>query len=175
MEYIHIVNWEKTQHYKHRNPPWIRLYVEIIDEFDKDGEVKKFHSLPDNAKLTFVMLLCLSVRYNNNIPYKSPAWLKTNLGLQQVTLQPLVNNGYIVVASKPASKVAPKVLATEYRVQSTEADTETEYIPFKEIVSFLNQTAGTNYKYNSKKTQILIRARWAEDFKLEDFKQVISV
>ena len=103
MEYIHIVNWEKTQHYKHRNPPWIRLYTEITEEFDKDGNEKKFHSMPDDAKLTFLMLLCLSSKFVNNIPYKSDNWLKDRLGIISINLQPLVINGYIEIASKDAS------------------------------------------------------------------------
>jgi uncharacterized phage protein (TIGR02220 family) len=44
----------------------------------------------------------------------------------------------------------------------------------KEIVSFLNETAGTKYKPASKKTSDLIRARFAEGFTVEDFKTVIS-
>ena len=34
MQYIKITNWEKTQHYSKRTPPWIRLYVEILDKYD---------------------------------------------------------------------------------------------------------------------------------------------
>ena len=29
-----IRNWEKYQHYKHRNPPWIRLYKAILDDME---------------------------------------------------------------------------------------------------------------------------------------------
>ena len=45
---------------------------------------------------------------------------------------------------------------------------------YKDIVEFLNQTAKTNYKHTSKKTQTLIRARKNEGFTLDDFKTVIQ-
>lgn len=44
----------------------------------------------------------------------------------------------------------------------------------KEIIDFLNLTAGTHYKYNAKSTTKHIRARLAEGFTVDDFKTVIS-
>ena len=46
--------------------------------------------------------------------------------------------------------------------------------PFKEIIEYLNQRTGKNYKYSSKATQKHIRARTKEGFSLEDFKRVID-
>ena len=43
-----------------------------------------------------------------------------------------------------------------------------------EIIDFLNQTIGTNYKTTTKKTIDLINARFKDGFNLEDFKKVIS-
>lgn len=47
-------------------------------------------------------------------------------------------------------------------------------IPFKEIVDYLNLKCNTRYRSTTKKTQSLIKARWNEGFKLDDFKQVID-
>ena len=47
-------------------------------------------------------------------------------------------------------------------------------IPYKEIIDYLNEKAKTNYRYSTKKTMSLIRARFNEGFKLEDFKKVID-
>ena len=43
-----------------------------------------------------------------------------------------------------------------------------------EIVEYLNEKAGTNFKSTTKKTRTLIQARINEDFTLEDFKTVIN-
>ena len=48
------------------------------------------------------------------------------------------------------------------------------YIPFSEIVDYLNQKAQTAYKHTSKKTRDLIKARWNDGFTLDDFKKVID-
>lgn len=43
-----------------------------------------------------------------------------------------------------------------------------------DIVDYLNENAGTNYKSKSAKTQTLIKARLNEGFTVEDFKKVID-
>ena len=45
---------------------------------------------------------------------------------------------------------------------------------FSEIVSYLNEKAGTNYKPTTRKTQALIKARLNEKYTVDDFKRVID-
>ena len=52
MQYIRINNWENFQQYKDRRPTWIKLLIEIIEEFDADGNHNKYYSILDNANLT---------------------------------------------------------------------------------------------------------------------------
>lgn len=47
-------------------------------------------------------------------------------------------------------------------------------VPYSEIVSALNEAAGTSYKPTSKKTRSLILARWREGFRLADFEAVVA-
>ena len=44
----------------------------------------------------------------------------------------------------------------------------------KDIISYLNEKAGKDFKPSTKKTQSLIKARFNEGFKLEEFKKVID-
>lgn len=46
-------------------------------------------------------------------------------------------------------------------------------IPFKLITDLLNQMSEKNYRHTTPKTQQLIRARWNEGFRFDDFKKVI--
>ena len=46
--------------------------------------------------------------------------------------------------------------------------------PYKEIIDYLNQKAGTRYKASSSVTKRLINARYHDGFKIEDFKNVID-
>lgn len=47
-------------------------------------------------------------------------------------------------------------------------------IPYEEILSYLNNKAGTNYKSSSKDNQKWIKARWNEGYTLVDFQRVID-
>lgn len=46
---------------------------------------------------------------------------------------------------------------------------------FKEIISYLNEKAGTKYRASGSKTQRLIKARFNDGFNDEDFKKVINI
>ena len=48
------------------------------------------------------------------------------------------------------------------------------YTQVKEIIAYLNEKAGTNYKPTTKKTISLIKARFNEGFNIDDFKTVID-
>lgn len=56
----------------------------------------------------------------------------------------------------------------------TVSDNEEEDIPYKEIISYLNEKANRNYKANGLKTRTNIKARWNEGFRLDDFIHVID-
>lgn len=57
---------------------------------------------------------------------------------------------------------------------SLSAGTSSDHIPYSEVVEYLNEKAGTEYRATTQKTRKLIRARFNEDFTLDDFKQVID-
>jgi len=47
-------------------------------------------------------------------------------------------------------------------------------IPFKEIIDFLNEKTESKYRHTTSKTKDLIKARWNDGFRLDEFKTVIS-
>ena len=47
-------------------------------------------------------------------------------------------------------------------------------VPYQQVVDYLNEKTGKQYKHTTKKTQSLIKARTKEGFNLDDFKQVID-
>lgn len=49
-----------------------------------------------------------------------------------------------------------------------------EYIPYVEILDYLNHKTNSKYKSSTKKTKDLIKSRFNESFTLEDFKTVID-
>jgi len=132
IRHINIKNWSKFQHYKDRRPTWIKLLIEIIDPFDSDGEPKKFHALPDSAKLTFILLVCLRANYNKHVPYPEDKWLKERLGINALNLQPLIDTGFICIDTDLVQddtdlvQIRPKLLPPERERETYTKETETE-------------------------------------------------
>ena len=52
---------------------------------------------------------------------------------------------------------------------------ENQQIPYKKIIEHLNNKTGKKYSYKASGNQRLIKARYNEDYKLEDFIKVIDV
>lgn len=63
-------------------------------------------------------------------------------------------------------------LGKERDIQSS--SDELDDIPYKEIIDYLNEKTNSQFRNSTKKTQTLIKARFAEGFNLEDFKKVID-
>lgn len=58
---MRIKNWQKFQHYKHRSPPWIKLYRELLDD-------KQWHDLDGDAAKTLVMLWLIAAENDGYLP-----------------------------------------------------------------------------------------------------------
>jgi DNA-binding MarR family transcriptional regulator len=91
MDYIKITEWERFQHYKKRNPPWVKLYASFLDDDD-------FDIMPDASKLLFFCLLSFASRRSNKIKLDF-RWLQRKLPVTKPitvkTLQPLLDAGFV--------------------------------------------------------------------------------
>lgn len=57
---------------------------------------------------------------------------------------------------------------------SLKSDAKSNPIPYKDILDYLNEKANKNFNPKAEGHRKLIRARWNEGYKLEDFKKVID-
>ena len=90
MSYFRVKNFEKFQHYKDRSPPWIKLYNELLDDYD-------FGLLPDASKMHLIAIWLLASRSENKIPF-DPKWISKRINAtERVDLQLLVDRGFIVL------------------------------------------------------------------------------
>lgn len=78
------------------------------------------------------------------------------------------------VYNKVYAKVSDEVYNKVYTTKEEKEEKEMKNI-INNIVSFLNETAGTSFKPTSAKTRSLITARLREGFTEEDFKKVIEI
>ncbi|MGV9031699.1 conserved phage C-terminal domain-containing protein [Lactococcus lactis] len=56
---------------------------------------------------------------------------------------------------------------------NTMSDKSDDVIPYSEIISYLNEKAGRSFK-TTEAHKRFIKARWNEDYKLDDFKRVVD-
>ena len=114
--HIEVRNWERFQHYKKRNPPWIKFYSELLDDYE-------LMELDPRLRWVAVAMLLLASRTDNKIPAKLPA-LRNRLWMDDLTandVEKIASVGFITL-----SQDASKMLAECYAQTETETETETE-------------------------------------------------
>lgn len=87
MNYLRVRNFEKFQHYKDRNPPWIKFYTALLDDID-------FMSLPDDLKWPICGLFLLASKLDNKIPLDEN-YLKNRLSVKRLNLQALTKTKFV--------------------------------------------------------------------------------
>lgn len=107
MGYLKVKNWEKFQHYKDRNPPWIKLHRTLLDDYE-------FSCLQDASKAHLMLIWLFASQKNGLIP-DDPAFLKMKLGLElEPDLKLLTDKGLLspehdaIKPLAPSKQVAPR-------------------------------------------------------------------
>ena len=78
--------------------------------------------------------MCLRASFKKHIPFKSEKWLASQLGISKISLQPLVDVGFITIATDVLAELAQddtEVLATETETYTKE--TENRYGQFLNV------------------------------------------
>jgi len=114
-EYFRIRNFEKFQHYKHRNPPWIKLYRDLWRDIE-------FSRLSDSSKAHLIGMFMLASRTGNKIPFDS-AWLARELATtEKVDFAALIKSNFLI----PVGDFASAMLARYKQNAPLEIEKETE-------------------------------------------------
>lgn len=122
-------NWCQFQHYKTRNPPWIKLYRSLLDDFD-------FQALPDASRALAPMLWLLASESEGVIEATSVEKLAFRLRRTEneirVALYPLVKLGFFecdTVFYANGSLNASVAQAPRKQDACPETEEETEKMP----------------------------------------------
>jgi hypothetical protein len=132
-QFIRVVNWERFQHYKHRNPPWIKLYGEMLSS-------RTWVTLDDSSRVLAFAVLMLAARHENKIPM-DPAYIRrvaylnsdpNFAGLLETNFVEIVDGASNVLATctHDASNVHQNALPeTEKRQSREETEREGAHAP----------------------------------------------
>jgi hypothetical protein len=110
---IRIKNWKKFQNYKFRNPPWIRLYGDLLDA----EETPWYRGLTDTGARVLFELWLLARRDKGLVPYDTLMILRdlhrptSDKPLLDAALTELASVGAITVAGADASAAFLNTLA----------------------------------------------------------------
>jgi hypothetical protein len=123
---MRIRNWEKYQHYKHRDPTWIKVYPSVLDDYE-------FCSLPDASKALAFVCLLLASRTKNKIPYDQQ-WLKDRGSLKKApNIQSLIDIRFVEMI--PASNMlAPCLQDASQMLTQSRVERKKERADDKDVV-----------------------------------------
>jgi hypothetical protein len=115
---LKVKNWEKFQHYKDRNPPWIKLHFEILSSAD-------WVMLDDASRVLAVACMLIASRNDGHVP-ENPDYIKRVAYLnQKPNFKPLIDCGFLEPCKQMLAD-ASKLQADARPETETETETETE-------------------------------------------------
>lgn len=103
--FLRVRNLGKYQHYRDRNPPWVKLHRDLLEDYD-------FEQLPDATKAHAILLLLLAARLGNEIP-NDPDWIARKIGARsKVEVAKLLESRFLESCGAECSQLASKALAS---------------------------------------------------------------
>jgi len=96
--FLSIKNFGKYQHYKNRNPPWIRLYYAILDD-------PSFTALDEVQQSRLMKLFLIASKQNNEIlddPYYLAKMMRV---VEPVDITPLIKAGFLLASCKRRASI----------------------------------------------------------------------
>lgn len=121
MIFLEIKNWTNFQHYKNRNPPWIKLHYELITSHD-------WVMWDDASKMLAVVCMMLASRNEGKVPADESYIQKVAHLQKKPNLKPLINSGFFVDASKMLALDASTKTETYSKEKDKEKNTKKEII-----------------------------------------------
>ena len=112
--YISMRGWAKHQHYKHRNPPWIKIHKELLHDYG-------FSCLQSASKAHVMLMWLLASQMDNKIPADAK-WIASRIGCDKdkIDLKHLISCGFISDDSNALADCKQSAIA------ETETETEAE-------------------------------------------------
>jgi hypothetical protein len=94
---LRIRNWSRFQHYKDRNPPWIKLHAEVFTSQD-------WVALDDTSKALMLICMVVAAKHDGCVP-DDPDYIKRVAYLsKRPNLKPLIDCGFLEIPQADASE-----------------------------------------------------------------------
>lgn len=121
-KFLRIIEWEKYQHYKDRNPPWIKLHRELLTS-------NTWVELDDASRLLALVCMLLAADTDNKIPLDGTFIQRRAYMKKRPDVRPLVAVGFAEIVDDAAlAQTASTVIADAsdlHHIARPETETET--------------------------------------------------
>lgn len=120
-----IKNWERFQHYKDRNPPWIKLYHDLLDD-------REFFALsPPAARLLILLWLLASEDKSMQGILPNVEDIAFRLRMAEKTVQSIISelNHWVEIDASAALAERKRLATSETENRVRDQRPETEVIP----------------------------------------------
>ena len=152
MQYLSVKNLTKYQHYKHRNPPWIKLYREVWTDYT-------LRQLPVVARLLFLGLSSLAMELENRVP-ADPRYLSDRLGFK-VTLPDI---SHLLSSNLILSNLEEQVASATLADCKHDASNMSNHVingrnyreEAKALIDFLNEKTGKSFRVNDTNLEFIM-------------------
>jgi hypothetical protein len=117
-EFLSLKHLERFQHYKNRNPTWVKLYYSLLDD-------PEFIALGEQDRLHYIMCILIASRCDNRIP-NDPSYLARMMRLPgEIDVTPLIDAGFLI-ASRKHRAIKPLAVREQHPCSEKETEKETE-------------------------------------------------
>ena len=86
----------------------------------------------------------------------------------------LIEYGYSIDSLSIDLGEKEKIKKKKEKSNNNNSPSKKDDIPYEEIIQYLNSKADKRFRHSTPKNKELIKARWNEGFRIEDFKKVID-
>lgn len=124
---LQIRNWSEFQHYKDRDPPWIKLHFKIMSSED-------WVQLEDGLKAAMIVCMLVASRNFGKLP-NNPDYIKRVGYLKRrPNLNALIKSGFLEIVLADASKVAQALADARPETETYRKEKESPLPPSGESV-----------------------------------------
>jgi len=152
--YLRVKNFDALQHYKDRNPIWIKLHCAILEDYE-------FQQLPDAAKFHVVGLSLLASRLNNRFP-DDARWLAAKIGAaEEIEIETLIESGFLEVireekGSKSDESASAKRITNACKSQKTKDESASARIEAAENAASPEHNRTEENKTHTEQTRVAL-------------------
>jgi hypothetical protein len=163
MQYFKVKDWRRFQHYTKRNPPWIKVHNELLED-------PEFASLPDTAKFHLVGLWLFASRTENRLP-EDADFLRSRINAKEaINLELLFSSGFLEWeqdASTPLAGCKQSAIPDQTRPEQSKPE-QTRPDQTKEAeTDLLKRLAGLYFE----KTQKVLTQSFSDKLKLKKLSE----